>query len=114
MSFQDHRDFIETLKKNGDAIEVTKEVDWDLEAGAIGRRMYEMGGPSIWFKKVKDYPDGFTLYNGSLGTWRRVAISLGLPAETPVREIYRIYEERLEKPVDPIVVPPRALCRHAR
>jgi 4-hydroxy-3-polyprenylbenzoate decarboxylase len=59
---------------------------------------------TIWFKKVKDYPEGFTLYNGSVGTWRRVAISLGLPPETPVREIYRIYEERLGKPVDPIIV----------
>jgi UbiD family decarboxylase len=98
MPFQDHRDFIETLKKTGDVIDVGKEVDWDLEAGAISRKMYDMGGPSICFRKVKDYPESFTLYNGSQGTWRRVAMSLGLPPETPVREIYRVYEERLEKP----------------
>jgi len=104
MSFQDHRDFIKTLKKTGDLVEVTKTVDWDLEIGAIGRRMYEMGGPSIWFKKIKGYPEGFTIYNGSLGTWRRVAISLGLPPETPIREIYRIYEERMGKPIDPVIV----------
>lgn len=104
MAFKDHRDFIEALKKTGDVVEVTREVDWDLEAGAIGRRMYEMGGPSVWFKKVKDYPKGYTLYNGSLGTWRRVAISLGLKPETPVREIYQTYEERLKKPLAPIIV----------
>jgi phenylphosphate carboxylase alpha subunit len=104
MPFQDHRDFMETLKKTGDLIEVTREVDWDLEAGAISRRMYEKGGPSIWFKKIKDYPEGFTLYNGSQGTWRRVAISMGLPPETSIREIYRIYEERLKNPVDPAIV----------
>ena len=112
MPFQDHRDFIEALKKTGDVVEVTKEVDWELEAGAIGRKAYEMGGPSVWFKKLKDYPKGFTLYNGSLGTWRRVAIALGLPPETPVREIYRIYEERLDKPIDPVIVEKKkAACK---
>lgn len=33
-----------------------------------------------------------------------MAISLELSPETSVREIYRIYEERLEKPVDPVMV----------
>lgn len=29
-----------------------------------------------------------------MGTWRRVAVALGLAADTRVREIYRVYEER--------------------
>ena len=53
MPFKDHRDFIETLRKTGDLIEVTKEVDWDLEAGAIGRKMYEMGGPRSGLRMLR-------------------------------------------------------------
>jgi len=36
MPFRDHRDFIENLKKTQDLIEVTKELNCDLETGDIG------------------------------------------------------------------------------
>ncbi|NIR12807.1 MAG: UbiD family decarboxylase, partial [Desulfobacterales bacterium] len=55
-----------------------KEVDWDLEAAAISRRVYEMSGPALLFENLKDYPAGYRLFGGSLGTFRRVAIAFGL------------------------------------
>jgi 4-hydroxy-3-polyprenylbenzoate decarboxylase len=33
-----------------------------------------------------------------------VAIALGLPADTPIKEIYKVYEERAAGPVGPVVV----------
>jgi 4-hydroxy-3-polyprenylbenzoate decarboxylase len=104
MPFKDHREFMEALKKSGDLLTVSKEVDWDCEMGAVGRRNYENGGPCLHFTSIKDYPQGFTVLNGSTGTWRRVAVCLGLKPDTPVREIYKIYEERLKTPLEPIIV----------
>ncbi len=104
MAFRDLREFISALDKTGDVVHIRKEVDWDKEAGAINRRVHEMWGPALLFEKIKDYPDGFRIFGGSLGTFRRVAIALGLPPDTPVREIYDEYERREEHPIKPVVV----------
>ena len=77
MGFKDVRQFIEALDKTGDVIRIKDEVDWELEAAAISRRAYERYGPAVFFEKIKDYPEGYRIFNGSLGTYRRVAISLG-------------------------------------
>jgi phenylphosphate carboxylase alpha subunit len=79
------------------------EVDWDGEAGAISRRVYESNGPALLFENVKDYP-GRRIFAGSLGTFRRVAIAMGLPPETPVKDIYTEYEKRYDRTVPPAVV----------
>jgi len=104
MAFKDHRDFFAVLEKEGELARVKKEVDWDLEVGAIGRRTYEMGGPCLLFEKIKDYPKGFRVSNGTTGNWPRVALAMGLPKDSSVREIYKVYEERLEKRIPPNVL----------
>jgi len=104
MAFKDHRDFFEILEKNGELLRISQEVDWDLEVGAIGRRTYEMGGPCLLFEKIKDYPEGFRISNGTTGTWSRVGLAMGLPRNAPVREIYKIYEEKLRKKIPPRIV----------
>ena len=102
--YKDLRGFIKALEKTGDVVRIKKEVDWDEEAGAISRRIYEMSGPALLFERIKDYPEGFRLFNGSLGTYRRVAIAMGLHPDTPVKEIFSEYEKRIEKPIQPVVV----------
>jgi 4-hydroxy-3-polyprenylbenzoate decarboxylase len=102
--FKDLREFIRELEKTGDVVHVKKEVDWDEEVGAINRRVYEQGGPALLFERIKDYPDGFRIFAGSLGTYRRVAIAMGLPPETPIKTIFAEYERRIESPVKPKVV----------
>jgi 4-hydroxy-3-polyprenylbenzoate decarboxylase len=104
MAFNDHRDFFQTLEKEGELVRISQEVDWDLEVGAIGRRVYEREGPCLLFEKIKDYPEGFRISNGTTGTWSRVALAMGLPKNTPVREIYREYEKSLEKKIPPRIV----------
>mgnify|MGYP001341520835 CR=1 FL=1 len=105
MAAKEFRQFIEALEKTGDVLRISQEVDWDLEVGAIGRRAYERGDPAILFEKIKDYPEGYRIFNGSLGTFRRVAISMGLPPDTSIRDIYKEYERRESQPVKPMVVP---------
>ncbi len=75
-----------------------------MEVGAISRRVFEQAGPALLFEKIKDYPPGYAILNGPVATWRRVAISLDLPADTPLREIYAVYEKRRERKLKPLVV----------
>lgn len=85
-------------------LRIKQEVDWDREVGAIGRRAYEKEGPCLLFEKIKDYPEGFRISNGTTGTWSRLALSMGLPKKAPVREIYKTYEEGSEKRIPPRII----------
>lgn len=104
MAFKDNREFIEALEKTGDVVVVKKEVDWDMEAGAISRRACELSGPAILFQKIKDYPEGYRIFAAPVATYRRVAIAMGLPADTPIKTIYDEYERREEDSIPPVVV----------
>ncbi len=110
MAFNDMREFCQTLDKTGDLVRVSREVDWELEAAAITRHSNETLGPAVLFEKIKDYPPGYRILGGAQATYRRVAISLGLPADTPIPAIYREYEAREQKPIKPVVVK-KAPCK---
>lgn len=110
MIARDLRQFIKTLDKTGDLLRIREEVHWDLEAGAISRRIYELQGPAVLFEKIKDYPEGQRLFNGATGTFRRVAIAMGLSPETAVKEIYAEFGRRMEQPVKPRIVK-EGLCQ---
>jgi 4-hydroxy-3-polyprenylbenzoate decarboxylase len=103
--YKDNRDFMKALEASGDLVTVAQEVDWDMEMGAIVRRVCEKKGPSPYFKRIKDYP-GFEGFGAPLATYRKLAISLGLPPEASIPEIARVYIERTEKgtPIAPRVV----------
>src|SRR6266508_2379656 len=47
------RDHIEALRALGELREVDQEVDWNLEIGAITRRICETGGPAVLFNRIK-------------------------------------------------------------
>jgi len=101
---KDTRQFIAALKRTGDLVEVNREVDWDLEVGAIVRRLNESQGPAALFNKVKDYPEGYRILGGPLGTFRRVAVAMGLPPETPTRELRDEFERRMAAPIKPTLI----------
>ena len=108
--FRDTRDFIEALRAAGDLHEIEKEVDWDLELGAISRLACEKDGPAVWFKRIADYADGWTAFANPMATWRRVAIAFGIPAESSLKGIYAEYENREGKLIPPVVVE-SGLCK---
>lgn len=103
MAFKDNREFIVALEKTGDIVRVRREVDWDLEVGAIIRRLNETEGPAAFFQKIKNYP-GHTIFGTPLATFRRMAVALGLPADTPRAAIQQHYESLIEQPIKPIIV----------
>lgn len=103
MGFKDSRGFIEKLEKTGDVIRVKKEVDWDLEVGAIVRKTNEMQGPAPLFEAIKDYP-GHRIFGSPLATYRRVAVALGLEPDVHFSVIFDEYLKRINKPIKPVVV----------
>ncbi len=104
MAFQDNRQFVETLQKTGDAVVVKKEVDWDLEAGAIARLSNEAWGPAVLFEKVKDYPEGYRIMGSPLANFRRVSVAFGLDPDTAFPDLLEEYDKRLKKPIKPKIV----------
>lgn len=104
MAFNDLRAFIDALEKAGELARIKQEVDWDMELGAISRRNFEQSGPALLFEKIKDYGAGYRILNGPVATWRRVAMAMELPPDTPVRQLYAAYEDRREKKIAPVAV----------
>lgn len=101
---KDNRLFVQKAEKTGDVVRVKQEVDWDLEAGAIVRLTNEKRGAAPIFEKIRDYPPGYRILGSPLGTYRRMAIALGLQPEISIRELQDEYEARIDKPVGPVIV----------
>ncbi len=101
--YKDNREFMKALEATGDLVTVEQEVDWDMEMGAIVRRVCEMKGPSPYFKKIKDY-EGFEAFGAPLATYRKLAVALGLPPDTPIPEISQVYLDRTDKGTPPPAV----------
>jgi phenylphosphate carboxylase alpha subunit len=104
MPYRDLREFISKLEKEGEAIRVEEEVDWNLEAGAIVRRAGERDLPATLFETVKDYPPGYRLFGGTLANFRRIAIAMDMKPDTPPRDLIEEYLHRKKKPIKPILV----------
>ncbi len=103
MTFEDNRQYIETLEKSGDAVRINEEVDWDLEVGAISRLSRELAAPSPFFQNIKDYP-GMRMFGVPFVQHRRLAIALGMPPDSHPRALQQEYERRSRHPLKPILV----------
>lgn len=100
---KDLRSFLQAIEASGDLVTVNDEVDWDEELPGLGRLSCERQGPAFMFNNVKDY-GGWRVTTNPIATWRRMAVALGLPADTPVRKLYEVYAEREQKTIPPVVV----------
>ena len=102
--FKDLREFIQKLEEEGELKKIKAEVDWNLEMGAIMRKVHDMEGPAILFEKIKGYPSQNKFFCGGLGTYSKYAIAMGLPRNTSVAEIISEYKKRIKTPIKPKVV----------
>ena len=53
MAFDDLRDWIDHLRREGELVEVTAEVDPHLEIAEITDRVTKAGGPALLFTNVR-------------------------------------------------------------
>jgi 4-hydroxy-3-polyprenylbenzoate decarboxylase len=106
MAVKDLREWIGLLEREGELARVKTEVDWDLEIGGVLRETMERQGPALLFENIKDHKDTACtkLFCGSLATFSRVALMMGLPKDTPYKELIQVWRERAKKPIKPVVV----------
>lgn len=104
MAQKDLRDFLGAIEASGDLITIDEEVDWDLDLCALGRLACERDAPAILFRNVKDYGPDWPVLVNPIATWRRLAVALGFPAETSLRQLYKAYDEREQNLIPPKIV----------
>ena len=71
----DLRSFLTLLRAEGELVEIDTEVDPDLEAAEVHRRVIAAGGPALVFRRVKGSP--WPTVTNLFGTARRVELAFG-------------------------------------
>lgn len=106
------REYIDKLREAGELHEINKTVDWNLEAGAITRKVNEMKGPALLFNSIEGYPEGFRMLGSPVGAsskygnlYSRIALSLNKPVETKVSDLI----EELSRINERDYIPPRTV-----
>ncbi|SLM27400.1 3-polyprenyl-4-hydroxybenzoate decarboxylase and related decarboxylases, VdcC [Desulfamplus magnetovallimortis] len=69
MKFDGLRSCIEFLEKEGELVRIEKELDPDLEMAEVHNRVFEAGGPAVFFENVKGSP--FPAVSNLFGTYER-------------------------------------------
>lgn len=91
------RQFIETLSKEKQLVEIEAEVDPYLELAEIHRRVVREGGPALFFKRVKG--SDFPVITNMFGTRRRVDLAIGpRPEEIVDRAVSALHRLLPPKP----------------
>ena len=85
--FPDLRTFIDQLKRDGDLAVIDAQVDANLEAAEIHRRVIAAGGPALLFTNVAGA--AFPLVTNLFGTARRAELAFGT---RPLQLIKRVAE----------------------
>lgn len=111
----DFRQFLKRLEEVGELKTIPEETHWSLEAAALCAMTNRVGGPALFFPKVKGYPPGYGLA-GSLLTgpgsmfyrertpWGRIALALGLDKGIAYEELMEVLIERRQHPIYPLRV----------
>ncbi|MFC1870064.1 UbiD family decarboxylase [Chloroflexota bacterium] len=106
MAYKDMREWIARLEAEGELKRITAGVDWNLELGQITRKAIKEHAPALLFENIKDHENtrGRKLLANSLATRKRMALAIGLPADTSSQEITRVLRQRFKEAVKPVRV----------
>ncbi len=107
MAYKDLREWISTLEKEQELARVSCEVDWDREIGAVAREVLNRKkGPALLFDNIKDHKDTWCTktFVNSMSAEERVALAIGLPKDTPFKEITKTIKDRIARPGDVKIV----------
>ena len=97
MGYRTLRDCVKDLERTGRLVRIETEIDPNLEAAEIHRRVFAAGGPTIYYARVKDCR--FPMVSNLFGTMERV------------RFIFRDSLEAVRRLVDLKIDPVAALKR---
>lgn len=106
MGYRDLREWIDRAHEMGELCTL-KGADWDLEIGAITEMVHHRhGSPAVLFDEIKGYPKGYRLLVNSLGTLKRLGLTLGIDGDSDMMGFIRTVREILKglKPIPPRTV----------
>ena len=101
---QDLRDWIEGMRAAGEILDI-KGADREREIGGIvDIAMRKMGRPAVLFEAVPGYDPNFRVLANLFTSVRRIALTLGLPAETSEVDLVRWWRDYMR---DAPTIPPK-------
>ncbi|MDR7566733.1 MAG: UbiD family decarboxylase [Armatimonadota bacterium] len=105
----DARDWLRQVEALGE-LRVVRGASWDLEIGVITEEVQKRRnppGPAVLFDEVPGYPAGYRVLVNTLGSPRRLALTLGLPTDASDRELVSLWRKRSREiqPIPPVEVP---------
>jgi UbiD family decarboxylase len=92
----DLRAFLDLLRREGDLVTIDAEVDPDLEAAEVHRRVIAAQGPALLFRRVKGSP--YPVVTNLFGTTRRVGLAFGARPQAFVRQAAALPQTMLPTP----------------
>ncbi|MEC1666860.1 phenolic acid decarboxylase BsdC [Bacillus mojavensis] len=98
MAYQDFREFLAALEKEGQLLTVNEEVKPEPDLGAAARAASDLGdkSPALLFNNIYGYNNAQIAMN-VIGSWPNHAMMLGLPKDTPVKEQFFEFAKRYEQ-----------------
>lgn len=78
------------LERTGQLVRIEEEIDPELEAAALHRRVQRQGGPALWFRRVRGTP--FGMVSNLYGTPQRIRFLFRDTLE-PVRRLLALKRE---------------------
>jgi 4-hydroxy-3-polyprenylbenzoate decarboxylase len=91
MGYRNLRDCVVDLERTGQLLRIEPEIDPDLEMAEIHRRVYEVGGPALLFRRVKGC--SFPMVSNLFGTPQRIRYLF--------RDTLRAVRHLIELKIDP-------------
>ncbi len=87
MEYTDLRDWIATVRELGEVRDV-RGADWETEIGRVTEMVHHADdGPAVLFDDIPGYPAGQRILVNAIATQRRLAITLGMPADIERRAL---------------------------
>ncbi|MEC1650861.1 phenolic acid decarboxylase BsdC [Bacillus vallismortis] len=98
MAYQDFREFLTALEKEGQLLTVKEEVKPEPDLGAAARAVSNLGdkSPALLFNNIYGYHNAQIAMN-VIGSWPNHAMMLGMPKDTPVKEQFFEFAKRYEQ-----------------
>jgi len=100
------REFLAGLREIGDLREIDREVDWNLEMGAITRRSMDLRARAPLFNRIAGIAPGFRAFGAPGGLsalpglrYGRINLALGLPADSDPLDAVRSLAEARKRPL---------------
>lgn len=98
MAYQDFREFLAALEKEGQLLTVNEEVKPEPDLGASARAASNLGdkSPALLFNNIYGYHNARIAMN-VIGSWPNHAMMLGMPKDTPVKEQFFEFAKRYDQ-----------------